>query len=209
MQRITIKLWVSVCLLWSVSVMAAGDAENGKNLSATCAACHGMDGNSANPIWPSLAGQHEGYLSRQLQLFKSGERDNAMMAPMAAGLSDQDMADLAAYFGSQKLALKAANPELVELGKKIYQAGDKDRNIPACMACHGPTGQGNPLSGYPKLANQHAAYIALQLKAYKAGQKTANPDDVNGQVMAGVAQYMTDEEIEAVASYLQGLQAAE
>ncbi|WP_223789655.1 c-type cytochrome [Marinicella meishanensis] len=209
MQRITIKLWVSVCLLWSMSVMADGDAENGKNLSATCAACHGTDGNSVNPIWPSLAGQHAEYLVRQLQLYKSGERDNAMMAPMAAGLSEQDMADLAAYFSSQELALKAANPDQVELGKKIYQAGDKDRNIPACMACHGPTGQGNPLSGYPILANQHAAYTVLQLKAYKAGQKTANPDDVNGQVMAGVAQYMTDEEIEAVASYLQGLQAAE
>jgi len=200
---------MSACLLWSVSVMAAGDAEKGKSLSATCAACHGADGNSINPIWPSLAGQHEDYLVRQLQLYKSGERENAMMAPMAAGLSDQDMADLAAYFSGQELTLKAADPALVELGQKIYQAGDKDRNIPACMACHGPTGQGNPLSGYPKLANQHAAYTVLQLQAYKAGQTTANPDDVNGQVMAGVAQYMTEEEIEAVSSYLQGLKPAQ
>ncbi len=131
------------------------------------------------------------------------------MAPMVSALSDQDVADLSAYFSSQKLSLKAANPDLVELGKKIYQGGDLKRNIPACMSCHGPTGQGNPESGYPVLANQHAAYTAIQLRAYKAGQKIDNQDDVNGQVMADVANYMTEEEIDAVASYIQGLKSAE
>ncbi len=208
MQRNMIKFFVPVLLLLSVNLMAA-DADKGKALSATCAACHGGDGNSINPIWPSLAGQHEGFLVRQITMFKNGQRENAMMAPMVSGLSDQDIADLAAYFASQEMTLKAADPGSVELGKKIYQAGDADRNIPACMSCHGPTGQGNPLSGYPVLANQHAAYTVLQLKAYKAGRKSADQDDVNGQVMAGVAQYMTDEEIEAVSSYLQGLKAAQ
>ncbi len=208
MQRIMIKFFVPVLLLLSVNLMAA-DADKGKALSATCAACHGSDGNSINPIWPSLAGQHEAFLVRQITMFKNGQRENAMMAPMVSGLSDQDIADLAAYYASQKLTLKAANPDSIELGKKIYQAGDADRNIPACMSCHGPTGQGNPLSGYPVLANQHAAYTVLQLKAYKAGRKSPDQDDLNGQVMAGVAQYMTDEEIDAVSSYLQGLKVAQ
>ncbi len=208
MHRNMIKLLVPILLLMSANVMA-GDAEKGKALSATCAACHGGDGNSINPIWPSLAGQHEAFLVRQITMFKNGQRENAMMAPMVSGLSDQDIADLAAYYSDQELTLKAANPDSVELGKKIYQAGDVDRNIPACLSCHGPTGQGNPLSGYPVLANQHAAYTVLQLKAYKDGRKSPDQDDLNGQVMAGVAQYMTDEEIDAVSSYIQGLKPAQ
>jgi len=207
MKRNMIKFLMPALLLMSVNVMA-GDAEKGKTLSGTCAACHGMDGNSVNPVWPSLAGQHEAYLDRQIKLFRSGQRENALMAPMVAALSDQDVADLSAYFSSQKLKMKAANADLVELGKKIYQGGDKERNIPACMSCHGPTGQGNPMSGYPKVANQHAAYSAIQLRAYKAGRKLANQDDVNGQIMADVARYLTEAEIDAVASYLQGLKSA-
>ncbi len=208
MQQNTIKLLLTACVFLSFNVLA-GDAEKGKSLSATCAACHGMDGNSVNPIWPSLAGQHEAYLARQMKLFKSGERVNAMMAPMVAGLSDQDMQDLAAYFSAQDLKLKAANADLVELGQQIYQGGDKERNIPACMSCHGPTGQGNPVSGYPVVAAQHADYTAIQLRAFKEGRTVPNKDDVNGQVMADVAQYLTEEEIVAVASYLQGLKSAE
>lgn len=208
MKRNMIKLLMPALLLASIQV-SAGDADKGQALSATCVACHGTDGNSANPIWPSLAGQHEAYLVRQIKLFRSGARENALMAPMVSNLSDQDVEDLAAYFSSQTLQMKAADPALVELGKKIYQAGDKDRNIPACMSCHGPTGQGNPLSGYPVLANQHAAYTAIQLRAYKAGRVLENKDDINGQVMAGVAKYMTEDEIDAVSSYIQGLQKAQ
>lgn len=205
MKQHMFKVLIPAILLLSGQVIA-GDAEKGKALSGTCAACHGTDGNSVNPIWPSLAGQHEAYIVRQLELFKSGARENALMAPMAANLSAQDMADLAAYFSSQSLTMKAADPDQVELGRSIYQGGALDRNVPACMSCHGPTGQGNPVSGYPVLANQHAAYTALQLRAYKAGRVLADKDDINGQVMAGVAKYMTDEEIDAVASYIQGLQ---
>lgn len=207
MQRDMIKFIMPALLLMSLNVLAAGDAEKGESLSVTCAACHGMDGNSINPIWPSLAGQHEAYLQRHLKLFRDGQRENALMYPMAVNLSDQDIADLAAYFSAQKLKMQAANPELVELGRKIYQGGDKKRNIPACMSCHGPTGQGNPLSGYPVLANQHAAYTAIQLRAYKAGRTVMDSSDVNGQVMADVARYMTEAEIDAVSSYLQGLKA--
>ena len=209
MQRSMNKFLIPALLLMSFNLLAAGDADKGQTLSATCGACHGMDGNSINPIWPSLAGQHAGYLERHLKLFRDGQRENALMSPMAAGLSDQDIADLAAYFSGQKLKMQAANPELVELGRKIYQGGDQERNIPACMSCHGPTGHGNPLSGYPVLANQHAAYTAIQLRAYKAGKTISDKKDVNGQIMADVARYMTEEEIDAVASYVQGLKAAQ
>lgn len=201
---------IILSLLLVISTHAlAQDAEKGKALSATCGACHGMDGNSVNPIWPSIAGQHEKYIERQLHLFKSGERASANMAPMVAALTDQNMKDLAAFFASQDMKLKAADPEMVELGQKIYQGGIKDRNIPACLACHGPTGQGNPLSGYPKLANQHAAYTVNELKLFRAGRVIEGSDNANDSIMAEVTKYLSDEEITAVASYIQGLQKAQ
>jgi len=209
MQQNMIKLLMPALLLLSFHLWAKGDAEKGQALAGTCAACHGMDGNSVNPIWPSLAGQHEAYLKRQIKFFRSGQRENELMAPMVASLSDQDIDDLAAYFSTQKMKMKAATPDLVELGRKIYQGGEKERNIPACMSCHGPTGLGNPLSGYPVLANQHAAYTVEMLNEYKEGQKLGDGDDINGQVMADVARYMREDEIEAVASYIQGLKAAQ
>lgn len=193
----------------SGQVMALeGDAEKGQALSATCMACHGADGNSVNPIWPTIAGQHPQYTERQLKLFKSGDRPSAVMMPMVMGLSEQDMADLAAYFGEQEAKLLAADPTQIELGEAIYQGGLKDRDIPACLACHGPTGQGNPLSGYPVVANQHAAYLVNELKLFKQGRTVPGKDDVNGKIMADIAKYMTEEEIQAVSSYMQGLQAA-
>ncbi len=209
MQHITKKILLSALLFMSANTFAAGDAEKGQALSATCAACHGADGNSINSVWPSLAGQHMAYIERHLRFFRDGLRKNAMMAPMAAGLSDQDIADLSAYFAGQKMTLKAADPDLVELGRKIYQGGDKARNIPACMSCHGPTGHGVPLTGYPSLANQHAGYTALQLREFKAGKIWGEADDVNGKIMTDVARYMTEEEIDAVASYIQGLKVAQ
>ncbi|MFV0542964.1 MAG: c-type cytochrome [Marinicella pacifica] len=198
-----------VLAVFTSQIMAQdGDAEKGKALSATCMACHGSDGNSVNPIWPTLAGQHPQYIARQLKLYKNGGRENAVMMPMAMGLSEQDMADLGAYFGEQEAKLLAADPAKIELGEAIYQGGLKDRNIPACLACHGPTGQGNPLSGYPVVANQHAAYMVDQLNLFKQGRVVPGKDEVNGKIMADVAKYMTQEEIEAVSSYMQGLQAA-
>ncbi len=198
-----------VLAMFASQIMAQdGDAEKGKALSATCVACHGTDGNSVNPIWPTIAGQHPQYIERQLKLFKSGDRPSATMLPMTMGLSEQDMADLAAYFGEQEAKLLAADPAQIELGQAIYQGGLKDRDIPACMACHGPTGQGNPLSGYPVVANQHAAYLVNELNLFKQGRTVPGKEDVNGKIMADIAKYMTQEEIEAVSSYMQGLQAA-
>jgi cytochrome c553 len=199
------KKVVILISLFFTSFVSAGDAELGKGKSALCTACHGADGNSINPIWPSLAGQHEEYTARQLSLFKSGERKNAVMAGMVAGLNAEDMQNLGAYFASQKAKLASANENLIEAGKAVFQGGNAKMNIPACMACHGVDGKGNPLSGYPIVAGQHAAYSELRLKAFRDGETVANEDDVNGNIMASVAKYLSDDDIKAVSSYMQGL----
>lgn len=189
--------------LFISQLVIAGDAELGKVKSAMCTSCHGADGNSVNPMWPTLAGQHENYLARQLELFKSGERKDATMAGMSAALSTNDMQNIAAYYASQKANTGSADEALVELGKSIYQGGKKKLNIPACMACHGVAGKGNPLSSYPVLAGQHATYTEKRLKAFKSGEIIV--DDDNGKIMADVAKYLEDDEIKALASYIQGL----
>jgi cytochrome c553 len=199
------KKVVLLISLFFASFVNAGDAEIGKSKSALCSTCHGPDGNSSNPVWPTLAGQHEAYTARQLELFKNGERKGTVMAGMVAGLSSKDMEDLGAYYASQKTKLASANKNLIDAGKAVYQGGNEKMNIPACMACHGIDGKGNPLSGYPSVAGQHAAYNEQRLKAFRAGETVANPDDVNGNIMASVAKYLSDEEIKAVASYMQGL----
>jgi len=187
-----------------VEIDLGGDPEAGQTKAVTCVACHGQDGNSPAAEWPKLAGQHERYLVRQLTLYKSNERVNAIMLGMAATLSEQDMKDVAAYYSSQTLEPGVADENLVELGERIYRAGNAPSGVPACMACHGPAGKGNPFSGYPKLAGQHAQYTATQLKAFRDGTVWGQGDNANA-VMAGVAANLTDAEIEAVASYLQGL----
>lgn len=179
----------------------AGDPAKGKTLSQTCAACHNVDGNSLNPVWPKIAGQHTDYLVKQLKDFKEGKRVNSQMAPMVASLSDEDMEDIAAYFSSQTVKPGAANPELIEAGQKLYRAGDAKAGIPACMACHGPSGAGNPGALYPALAGQHAEYTILQLKAFKAEERN---NDAN-KVMRLIAGPMTNAQIEAVSEYIQGL----
>ncbi len=189
--------------------LAKGDAAAGKAKAAVCAACHGADGNSTNPMWPKLAEQHALYLERQLRLFKQGLRPATTMAGMAAPLSDQDMADLAAYFESQKRSPGMADEALVDLGKRVYHGGNLKTHVPACAACHGPVAEGNPLSRYPSLASQHATYVEDRLKAFRAGETWGDADDANGKIMADVAKNMTDEEIKAVASYIQGLYPAD
>lgn len=200
----------SVLVLMSLTLSFfayAGDAEMGKAKSAMCVSCHGADGNSVNPIWPNLAGQHEEYIARQLSLFKSGERKATVMGGMTAGLNEEDMKNLAAYFSMQKPKAASADPEMVEVGKALYQGGDSKMKVPACMACHGITGEGNPLAGYPVLAGQHSTYTEQRLKDFRAGETVKNADDVNGNIMASVAKYLSDEEIKAVSSYIQGLTA--
>ena len=190
--------------LAATSVPAAGDPSAGQQKAAVCGGCHGADGNAVNPMWPDLAGQHESYLYQQLKLFKSGERANAIMAGQVANLSDQDMQDLAAYFAAQELKLGETAPDLAKLGRQIYMGGDPANNLPACAACHGPAGHGNPASVYPRLSGQNAQYVVAQLKAYRAGERAGYPA---AQIMSQIAARMSDAEIEATASYVHGLRA--
>jgi cytochrome c553 len=180
---------------------AAGDAAAGKAASATCAGCHGPDGNSANPEWPKLAGQGAAYLVKQLHDFKGGGRKNATMAPMAMGLGDQDMENLAAYYSAQSMSQGAADKSLVELGQKIYRGGNPASGVAACIGCHGPAGAGNPAAKFPRLGGQHAKYVENQLLGFKSGER----DNDAGKMMRNIAGKMTDQEIRAVASYVQGL----
>jgi cytochrome c553 len=190
-----------VAFLGSAPALAAGSVEAGQAKSATCGACHGMDGNSLNPEWPNLAGQHAAYIERQLRAFKAGERQNDLMAPMAMILSDEDMADLAAYFSTQKARGGETEPSKLALGERVYRAGNLERGLIACAGCHGPNGRGNPLAGYASIQGQHALYVANQLRAYRSGARGTDPN----QMMRSIAALLSDEEIEAVASYVQGL----
>jgi len=194
-----------VLLLVSGQVSAAGDAETGATKVQTCAVCHGPDGNSPNAIWPSLAGQHASYTLKQLQDFKNGDRHNDQMTPMAMPLSEQDMEDIAAFYAAQHIK-EAAIPasferQHIELGERIYRAGDAKKGLAACMSCHGPGGEGNPAAGYPRLNGQHAAYTAAQLQAFKTESRHNDPNEV----MRDIATRLTNEEIEAVSQYIQGL----
>jgi cytochrome c553 len=191
-----------MALILGGTCLAAGSPEAGQAKAATCAACHGMDGNSLNPEWPSIAGQHESYIIKALRSFKSGERQNVLMSGMAMPLSDEDMADLAAYFSSQKRAGNVADPAIVSAGERLYRGGNKDTGVSACLACHGPSGQGNPAAGWPVIAGQHATYSAAQLVAYRSKQRATDGDT---QMMRNVAATLTDDEIKAVSSYIQGL----
>lgn len=194
----------SLLVLVSLPGFAAGDAAAGQAKSAICAACHGADGNSMVPNWPKLAGQHEAYLARQITLIQSGARMVPEMMGIVPGLTPQDIDDLAAYFASQQTSGGVADPAALEVGERVFRAGNPESGVPACMACHGPAGEGNPLAGYPALAGQHAAYTARMLNRYKDGERWGAEDAASG-VMVGVARYLSDAEIEAVASYIQGL----
>lgn len=195
-----------------------GDSAAGEGKAAVCAACHGMDGNSVDPQYPKLAGQHERYTARHLALYKSGERDNPIMLGFAAMLSPQDMRDIGAYFAGQSVRAGLADESIIasgpnegrkfyEVGEKLYRGGDIERGIPACGACHGPAGDGNPGPAYPHLGGQHAAYTAAQLNLFRNGTAHGRGDNANA-VMAGVARDLTDEEIQALATYIEGLHEA-
>lgn len=186
----------------SAATHAAGNKEQGQAKAATCVACHGVDGNSVNPEWPSLAGQHYGYLVRHLKAFRSGERQNVLMSPMAMALTDQDIEDLAAYFSAQTLRPTGeTEPSKLALGQRLYRGGDTARGITACSGCHGPAGAGNPGAGYASIKGQHATYAAAQLRAYRSGERKTDPN----QMMRGVAAKLSDADIDALASYVQGL----
>ncbi|HRX59697.1 MAG TPA: c-type cytochrome [Candidatus Competibacter sp.] len=186
----------------ATAALAAGDATAGKAKSATCAACHGPDGNSTIAQYPKLSGQSADYLVKQLQEFKSGARANPIMLGMVAPLSAQDMEDLAAYFASQPVTRAAADPALAPQGEALFRGGNLSSGIAACSACHGANGAGNPAAKFPAIAAQHADYIQAQLKAFRAMERTNDA----GQMMRNITVKMTDPEIKAVASYIQGLQ---
>lgn len=179
-----------------------GDAQAGEAKAAPCAACHGANGNSVNPEWPNLAGQHARYTSKQLADYKAGEtRKNDIMAQQAANLSEQDMADLGAYFATLPPAGGYASEDKVALGEKIYRAGSHEAGVPACIACHGPAGAGDPNGAIPVLSGQRIPYTVAQLKAFRNGTRS---NDRNS-MMRGSAHRLTDAEIEAVSEYVAGL----
>ena len=202
MKNLIFSTALLVFLGLSPSAIAAGDAAAGKAKSAACAGCHGPDGNAANPAWPKLAGQHAAYLAKQLKDFKEGKtRKDPMMSGQVAGLSEQDMLDLAAFFASQTGTIGSADENLIQLGGNIYRGGNTTTKVAACMACHAPNGAGNPAAGFPRLAGQNAAYVAKALRDFRSGARSNDA----GKMMRVIAGRMSDAEIDAVASYIQGL----
>jgi cytochrome c553 len=185
----------------SSAAPAAGNAESGAAKAAVCQACHGANGNSVNPEWPSLAGLGADYIAEQLQNFKDGKRNSPIMMPIAAPLSAQDMADLGAYFDSLVNTGLEADPSYWQAGEKIYRGGDKVRGIPACMACHGPTGRGNEPAKFPALRGEESVYIAKQLRDYASGARAPGP----GGIMPVIAKRLSPDDIRNLASYVQGL----
>ncbi|GGA12548.1 c-type cytochrome [Dyella caseinilytica] len=180
-----------------------GDATAGQAKAAACGACHGADGNSTDPQYPKLAGQHEMYIAHQLHNFKSGSRQNPIMTGMAAPLSDQDMHDIGAYFASKRSLPGVADQALVDQGQKLYREGDPTRGIPACMACHSIDGRGNPGAMYPQLTSQHAQYIEAKLKDFHDGVTWGN--EAHAQIMPTIAKNLDPQDITALASYIEGL----
>lgn len=215
MKNLLMMLGIALCCLilwanpalsdWKIQAKELGDATAGKAKAGLCVACHGADGNSMNPEWPSLAGQNRRYLFNQLKAFKLGKkpggRFNAVMYPLVAGLSEQDMHDIAAYYESLTTKVGKTKKQYLALGQRIYRGGNMDTHVSACLACHGPRGYGNAPAGFPRLSGQHAKYVAIQLHNYKNKERLNGPNDI----MQNVAQHMSDEEIDAVAHYVQGL----
>jgi cytochrome c553 len=199
MNRLVATVVAFICI---TSAHAAGDPAKGQAIvNQVCAACHGVDGNSPLSLNPSLAGQHPEYLLKQLTEFKSGARNNPVMAGMVANLSLDDMRNLAAYYSAQiPKQMGAKDKDLVAQGRKLYRGGNPSNSVAACAGCHSPNGTGIPAQ-YPRLASQHADYVAAQLKAFRAGDRANDPN----QMMRATAAKLTDKEIAALAEYITGL----
>jgi cytochrome c553 len=203
------KLLVSLLLTLGISVMAqaagtavVGDATAGQGKVAVCGACHGADGNSLAPTFPKLAGQGERYLLKQLHDIKAGNRVVVPMTGLLNNMSEQDLADIAAYFSSQHMSVGAADPKLVARGKELFSGGKLDQGMPACTGCHSPNGAGNAAAGFPKIGGQQADYIALQLTNFREGERT---NDGDTKIMRSIAEKLSNKDIAALASYIQGL----
>ncbi|MFI4914244.1 MAG: c-type cytochrome [Steroidobacterales bacterium] len=213
---------MSPTIRWMFAALAAlaaplawsrGTAEAGATKTTTCLACHGANGNSVNPQWPSLAGQNAAYITAQLKYFHDKKRLDAsgLMPPMAAPLSEQDIEDVAAYYASQTPAGLEADPSYWKAGEKLYRGGDRTRKVPACVACHGPVGRGNPAAGYPALRAQQSVYTIAQLTDYVAGSRYTKEADggtaggPNAEIMHTIASRLTQEDMRNLASYIQGM----
>jgi cytochrome c553 len=201
MKRLLILAATFSAALAGNPAFPAGNVEAGAAKAIVCQACHGANGNSTNPDWPSLAGIGADYIAEQLKNFKEGKRVNPVMMPNAMGLSAGDMADLGAYFDSLTNTGLEASPSYWQAGEKLYRGGDAARAIPACMACHGPTGRGNELAKFPALRGQQSVYVTKQLNDYASGARTTGPN----AIMQTIAKRLSPEDIRNLASYLQGI----
>ena len=184
--------------------ISAGNVEKGKEKSAACITCHGDAGVSINPAWPKLAGQHASYIASQLYEFRSGpngKRNNAVMYGIALTLSDTDIEDLSAYYASLNNSIGVTDDKYLELGQSIYRGGNLEYKIQACIACHGPNGQGNFPAAIPSLSGQHSTYIYTQLKNFQNKQRS---NDSN-KMMRNIVYRMSDDEMKAVSEYIEGL----
>ncbi|AWL10526.1 Cytochrome c4 [Saliniradius amylolyticus] len=204
MKRICLML----CLTFALPTLAQGDAEAGKTKSQTCAACHGPDGNSAVDMYPKLAGQHYDYLLKQLREFKLGAQTNGdegrydpVMSSQAMPLSEQDMHDLAAFYASQEPMQGSTPEDVIAQGEALYRGGDTERKVTACIACHGPRGDGMGLANFPDISGQHSTYLKAQLEKFRSGDRN---NDHNG-MMRDIAMKLTDEDIEILSKYISGL----
>jgi len=183
--------------------LVEGSADDGKAKALTCTACHGAEGNSISALWPNIAGQNASYLQAQLMSFKDGSRSDPLMSSQAMMLSEEDIADLAVYFESLPAAAQSvADAGTVNRGEALYRGGNTDTGAAACLACHGPTGRGNPAAKYPALQGQHAAYTAKQLNDYAAGTRET---DGKTRIMRDIAARLSKEDVAALSSYVQGL----
>lgn len=201
MKKVLMIALATLAVTSSVSVLAEGNAAAGKDKVAACAACHGADGNSAVAAYPKLAGQQASYTAKQLQNFKDGTRTDPIMAPQAANLSEQDMADIGAFYESQAVKAGKGDETKVALGEAIYKGGNIGNGVAACASCHGPAGEGNAAAKFPQIAGQHADYTKKQLNAFHKGDRANDA----GMMMRNIAEGMTEEEIDAVSEYIAGL----
>ncbi len=201
------RVWLGMSsLIVASAVYGAGNPEAGQAQSLTCSACHGQDGATGiDPTYPNLAGQNERYLFRQLQLIQSNERNILLMTGQLLGKSEQDLADLAAYYASLpgKVSQASGDDQAITKAQGIYRGGILAKGVAACTACHSPVGGGNTPAGFPSLSGQNAAYTVVQLTDYREGRRAT--DEEYGGVMRDVAEALTDGEIAGLADYLQGL----
>lgn len=202
MNKLLVSLVLSLGIAGTAHAAEFGDADAGSEKVATCNACHAADGNSVTPTFPKLAGMGQHYLFKQMVDVRDGRREIVEMTGMLDNMSDEDLRDIAAFYASQTMTLGVADPELYERGRAIYRGGNLETGLPACIGCHSPTGLGNDPAGYPRLAGQHADYIAAQLVKFREHERT---NDGDSEVMRTIAGRLSNRDIEAVSNYIQGL----